>query len=280
MEQKLGSRADGDTLESGNADTGSVELDTGDAVELLEEGSERYETASDFRVAGENEYEDIVVELGELLLEDFGRERGLGQRAINRLTGGEAPLVYDPSGFTADVFDSYRKTAWPREPEIDDFQAGVVAGYLLADSISEAGKLAVQEHSVDQNNLEAQVNGRKVAPGEPEKLVEKRLYDNPASFFPHAAVHHFELRRSERLKSGLRGRADSPGSDGAEERHLKQMLDRFENYSGNLLFKDFTHTYRQRYGENHPLNWAVEDLLENADPHPEGLVDGMYGNTR
>lgn len=281
MGQRLGSRAVGDTPGGSGADTGSGQLDTGDAVELLEEGADRFETASDLRIAEEDEYEDIVVELKGMLTEDFNRERSLGQRALNRLTGSEPPLVYDPSGLTTEVFDSYRAAIWPREPGIDDFQAGVVAGYLLADSISEAGSQAIREHSVDPvNSVNARVKGRTVTPGEPEKLVEKWLYEDPASFFPHAAVHHFELRRSELLEQELRKRADSPGSDGAEERRLGEMFDRFDRYSGEMPFKDFVHTYRQQYGEDHPLNWAVEDMLENAGPHPEGLIDGMYGGTR
>jgi hypothetical protein len=280
MEQQLDSRAGRDALEGSTADNGAGELDTGDAVALLEEGADRFETPSDLRVAEENEYEDIVAELKDMLADDFNRERSLGQRAINRLTGSESPLVYNPSGFTADVFDSYRNAVWPGDPDIDDFQAGVVAGYLLADSITEAGSRAVREHGVDPVSVQARVNGRTVSPGEPEKLVEKWLYEDPSSFFSHAAVHHFELRRSERVESGLRERANSPGSDGAEERHLTQLFDRFESYSGDLLFKDFAHTYRQQYEDDHPLNWAVEDVLENAGPHPEGVVDGIYGNTR
>lgn len=259
------------------AEPDDLELD--EAVNLLEEGSERFESPSDFRIAEDDKHKDIVAELSGPLVEDFGQERGLGQRAFSRLTTSEPVLVYDPAGFTAEIFDSYRQNVWPRDPDIGDFQAGVVAGYLLADSISEAGNQVVQERSIDPvSGVQARVNGRTVTPEENDKLVEKLLYDEPATFFPHAAVHHFELRRSDRLESELRGRANSPGSEGAEERYLKQMFDRFERYEGNMLFKDFMQTYRQHYGEDSPLNWAVENILENDSPHPEGLVDGMYSN--
>lgn len=253
--------------------------DAEEAVKLLEEGSESFRTPSDFRLADEERYEDIVDDLSALLTSDFEVEKSFTDRALSFLTGKKTPLVYDPSGRTQAAVHSYSSRN-SQDTGIEQRQSNVVAGYLLAESINLAGEQALERKGIEILEARADVDGETVAPGEEREILDKTFYDNPDAFFTHAAIRHVARERNRSLRSRIEDRAYSPGSDGAEEKKLKEMIESFENYSGRMQFRDFVGTYQDSYlDEDHPVHQVVNDELANTDPVAPGLLEGIYEMT-